>query len=69
MNEPNAEEHVIKKSNKNCMGKGDGEGKIVIPSDNKVPWVERAHRPGRGTAFSEEARVNYNSECCEIRVL
>lgn len=34
MTEPNAEEHVIKKSNKNCLVKeGDGEGNTVILSD------------------------------------
>lgn len=34
---------------------GNGEGKTVIPSDKKVPWVQRAHEPGREDAFSKEA--------------
>lgn len=41
------------------MGKeGDGEERMVIPCDRKVPHAQRAHRPGREIAFSKEAVVN-----------
>lgn len=63
MNELTTDEYVTpkkkKKTNKTYMGKeGDGEERMVIPCDRKVPHAQRAHKPGREIAFSKEAVVN-----------
>lgn len=57
MNELTTDEYVTTKKNKTIKPIGEKKG-LVIPCDRKVPCAQRAHKPGRETAFSKEAVVN-----------